>query len=66
MTIPATMSAIGSGTDSRLMSGCATMRSSMARMMAPNAISTTPNRYQIRIGVAITATTISVRLKKSE
>jgi len=58
-------SARGSGADKKRMKGWAPSRISMARIMAPKAISTTPDRYQITTGMTATATTISVRLRNS-
>ena len=47
---PDIRSASGSGSESQRMNGWAPSRSSMARMIAPMAMRTTPNRYQMRTG----------------
>src|ERR1700761_9151179 len=65
MIRPDRVSAAHCGRRSQRTNGSAPRCSNMARMMAPNAIRTTPNRYQIRTGVTTTPTTMSTRLKKS-
>jgi hypothetical protein len=59
------ISASGSGIESPRMKGCAPNLTSMARMMAPNAIRITPDKYHIRTGMIATATTMRVRFKNS-
>ena len=65
MTRPEMTNANGSGAESQRMKGCAPSRTNMARMIAPNAMRMTPDRYQITTGMTATATTMSVRFRNS-